>query len=351
MIDLQQQVHPKEHAPHHDNNDGTLHDVDMNDGESHLYTGKTDRNENIPWASKKSFSIRVKGVDARDCYLFCIVTLIAVAIVVCLVLLLPGGAGDIETALWPQNGNGLSITVINSLDSHWQDIFNEYIDLWDNGSPDSLTLTTIRRSYACAFIDHHINVCNSNVGDTDFLGVETTLYQRGTMLASVALLNEYYLMNASTFMRKYVMCHELGHAWGLPHSDTRFYNIDLGECMDYTANYHNNLAPGQANFEKLYFMYGSVEDEDDNDNYLRRRLGQEEEDGSDGAGVMKEFSEIIECLQTKKSCADCIAETSLEGASITVLLFNEHAEECQLDLGDGYGILTHKLLVPGAQPP
>ena len=79
------------------------------------------------------------------------------------------------------------------------------------------------------------------------------------------------------------MCHEIGHAFGLGHTDEIFGNADLGDCMDYTNSPENNLKPTLRNYDFLFQLYGIVPggtpytsptaaptksngDDDDNDN-------------------------------------------------------------------------------------
>jgi hypothetical protein len=51
---------------------------------------------------------------------------------------------------------------------------------------------------------------------------------------------------------------QIGHGFGLPHTDEDFFNDDLGECMDYTSNPGNNVKPGESNFIFLSQLYGTV---------------------------------------------------------------------------------------------
>lgn len=86
-------------------------------------------------------------------------------------------------------------------------------------------------------------------------GVNELAYNGVVIVSSLVKLNEYYLYNADDTKRQYTMCHELGHGFGLPHTDENPYNKDLGNCLDYTTHPENNLHPGQVNFNRLDSMY------------------------------------------------------------------------------------------------
>lgn len=67
-----------------------------------------------------------------------------------------------------------------------------------------------------------------------------------------------------------VCSHEVGHGFGLPHTDEDPYNQNQGNCLDYTKEPAENMYPGGVNLSKLKNMYLS-----------RRKLtGVEGKDGS-----------------------------------------------------------------------
>jgi hypothetical protein len=72
-------------------------------------------------------------------------------------------------------------------------------------------------------------------------------------------MNEYYSDGNNDSQRQYTMCHEMGHGFGLPHTDENFYNKDLGNCMDYTVHPEVNMQPATANFNFLAQLYGTVD--------------------------------------------------------------------------------------------
>jgi len=51
---------------------------------------------------------------------------------------------------------------------------------------------------------------------------------------------------------------ELGHCFGLAHTDEIFGNPDLGNCLDYTENFNVNMHPDVGNYETLIRMYGPI---------------------------------------------------------------------------------------------
>jgi len=181
--------------------------------------------------------------------------------------------GDNTTYLWrsdyiqPSNG-GLQLKLLNALDDTWQSEFEQAVSDWKES--DALTLTTeqVEVDHTCTRIDGFMVVCNANFGATGWVGINENSIVRDVIVSSVAKMNEYYLRNANYDHRRFTMCHEIGHGFGLPHTDENPYNSNLGNCLDYTDDPESNLLPGDVNMEKLRGMY------------LSRRLRRVEEDGT-----------------------------------------------------------------------
>jgi hypothetical protein len=158
--------------------------------------------------------------------------------------------------------NGLELEMLNALDSTWQEAFENAVADWDNGAPDALTLPTrkVDVDNACSRVDGVMKVCNGNYGDTGYLGINQLITQTSNnlIISSVAKMNEFYLNNAEAVERQYTMCHEIGHGFGLYHTDEDFNNADLGNCLDYSPNPEVNLHPGTINYERLVILYGET---------------------------------------------------------------------------------------------
>ena len=173
------------------------------------------------------------------------------------------GLAPSEVAKW-NNGrqmNGLELVVVNALEEHWQDVFPLVVQDWDNGTPDTLMLLVEEGTPDpdCTEVMGISKVCNGNYGDTQWKGINQVILQNGFITGSTSKMNEYYLKGADESQRRYTLCHEVGHSFGLPHTDENFYNKDLGNCMDYTNNPEANMRPDESNFVFLYDLYGALE--------------------------------------------------------------------------------------------
>jgi hypothetical protein len=174
---------------------------------------------------------------------------------------LPDPPGLSAASRWDTNGTeSLTLSVMNSCEDRWTPFFDRYLAEWDNGTPDVLNLSSEKFDYdpSCTAYDGKMNVCNANFGNTDWVGINVILIENAFIVNSVAKMNDYHLDNANDFKRFYTMCHEMGHGFGLPHTNENQHNIDRGDCMDYTSRPQNNLEPGQYNYNLLYDLYGPV---------------------------------------------------------------------------------------------
>lgn len=118
-----------------------------------------------------------------------------------------------EADRWRSNGKGLELEVVSALEESWYPFFELAVQEWDNGDPDSLTLTTSYSAHDidCDPINFKLRVCNGDYGSTRWRGINKILLQDNFIFASAARMNEYYFRGASDDQRHYTMCHECGH--------------------------------------------------------------------------------------------------------------------------------------------
>ena len=82
-----------------------------------------------------------------------------------------------------------------------------------------------------------IQVCNARYGFTGWLGIAQIWLANGHIVQGITKVNDNYFDTATynkPEWRMLVMCQEIGHDWGLGHTDETFGNGNDGTCMDYT---------------------------------------------------------------------------------------------------------------------
>jgi hypothetical protein len=170
------------------------------------------------------------------------------------------------------------------------------------------------------------------------------LIKNDVIFASSAKMNDFYLTDKKDRAQKqYTMCHEIGHGFGLPHTDENFYNSDTGECMDYTSNPQNNDQPGTVNFEFLAVMYGTIPTSGNNQSVEasstvpgNRKLDSEDE--SLPAWLVLALGEVIPNIENR-------VDGNEHEDGWRMLHRSLHAAAHEMDLGNGYSVQVHKVLV------
>lgn len=217
---------------------------------------------------------------------------------------------------WNNKGKGLTLSVQNGCSNDWDQYFTQAISDW-SGS-DALKLSTTKlnsQDLDCTAKRGKMIVCNNYFGITGWTGLNEVYFEGSKIAASVAKMNESYLNKASTSEKQYVMCHEIGHGFGLPHRDERINNPDLGTCLDYTTKFDLNKQPDEVDFQHLRDMYGTIP--------TRRR-------------VLREESAHIETSLPK------VSEWRYQDGRL--LHQSSHHAVYENDLGDGVRVVTTLLL-------
>ena len=171
------------------------------------------------------------------------------------------GSAQGEFSQWRNNKKGLELTIRNALSSSWDPFFVEAVRDWNAAPALLLTTEDASEDPECDEVRGIMKVCNNFYGKTGWTGLNEVYFEGKNIAASVAKMNEDYLSTSSTTEaeKQYVMCHELGHGFGLPHRDEIANNPDLGSCLDYTYRFANNKQPDAViDFENLKNLYGVI---------------------------------------------------------------------------------------------
>lgn len=171
-----------------------------------------------------------------------------------------------EQFVWKRSNvdGGLTLNIVNALDTEWYTYFDVAVSDWDNGSPDALTLSSEVANAPdpdCAMIEGVLKMCNGDYGNTGWMGINEVLKFQDEIAGSTGKMNDYFFKSSSFgdhAKRQYTMCHEMGHGFGLPHTDTTMWNRNTGNCLDYTNRPKKNMRPGQINYDRLAKVYGTV---------------------------------------------------------------------------------------------
>jgi len=131
----------------------------------------------------------------------------------------PNGTDLGEFSQWRNNNKGLTLQIQNALTSDWHEFFVAAIQDWNQSPSLSLSTTdvTVPTSAVCQQQTGVMKVCNNFYGKLGWSGLNEIYFSGTKIVMSVAKMNESYLNGAGNAERQYVMCHELGHGFGLPH--------------------------------------------------------------------------------------------------------------------------------------
>lgn len=89
----------------------------------------------------------------------------------------------------------------------------------------------------CKAIRDTIQVCSGRYGFTGWLGIAQIWLSGGHIVQGITKLNDNYFDTATynkNEWRMLVTCQEIGHDYGLGHTNETFDNYNDGTCMDYT---------------------------------------------------------------------------------------------------------------------
>lgn len=150
---------------------------------------------------------------------------------------------------WKKGAEELAVPVGDNVSSKWDD----YLRWAMNGGPrfdgsagegwnastkiEGGVVSGSTRPKNCKAVSGTIQVCSERYGYNGWLGVAQIWISDGHIVQGITKVNDSYF-DSRTYnkpeWRKLVMCQEIGHDYGLGHTDEIFDNPNDGTCMDYT---------------------------------------------------------------------------------------------------------------------
>ena len=163
---------------------------------------------------------------------------------------------------WERVSDPVPLLLGDNVGPAWDDYLAEAIDDWDASPRLFLTLGEgAANPRNCRPGPGRIEVCSASYGNTGWLGVAQIWVDDGHITQANTRLNETYFSlpfyNVPSW-RRFVMCQEIGHTFGLDHQDENSFNRNLGSCMDYTddpAGPPSNVRPNAHDYNELEAIY------------------------------------------------------------------------------------------------
>ncbi|HEX2995920.1 MAG TPA: hypothetical protein VHP14_13940 [Anaerolineales bacterium] len=163
---------------------------------------------------------------------------------------------------WARSSNPITISVIDSMTTSWDDNLSTAMNDWSSSSVLNLTresgstTTSTRRN--CRPAAGKVRACNYTYGNTGWLGVAQIWANGNHITQGTAKMNDSYMASSSysETNRQHVICQEIGHVWGLDHQDES--GADLNTCMDY-SDALDNPHPNAHDYAQLETIYSHLD--------------------------------------------------------------------------------------------
>ena len=172
---------------------------------------------------------------------------------------------------WARTANPFTLKLGDNVGSAWDSYLALASADWSTSSVLHATVVAGNGTRNCQATSGTVQVCNRTYGNTGWLGVANIWVSGSHIVQATVKLNDTYF-NTSTYnkptWRRFVMCQEVGHTFGLDHQDEVFSNPNLGTCMDYTNDPDGTLAnpdqlrndhPNAHDYDELALVYAHLD--------------------------------------------------------------------------------------------
>lgn len=165
---------------------------------------------------------------------------------------------------WARTANPFTLKLGDNVSSAWDAYLAEASADWTASRVLSTSVVaggTLNHPRRCRATSGRVEVCNATYGNNGWLGVAQVWVSGSHITQGTVKLNDTYFNTAtynSPAWRRFVMCQEIGHTFGLDHQDENFSGANLGTCMDYTSDPDgppSNEHPNSHDYEQLEAIY------------------------------------------------------------------------------------------------
>lgn len=163
---------------------------------------------------------------------------------------------------WARSANPFTVKLGDNVSTTWDSYLTEASSDWSQSSVlDTTVVAGGTDPKRCRATSGRVEVCSAKYGFNGWLGLAQIWVSGDHITKALNKLNDTYF-NTSTYntppWRRFVMCQEVGHTFGLDHQDENFSNPNLGTCMDYTSDPDgppSNEHPNQHDYDQLALIY------------------------------------------------------------------------------------------------
>jgi hypothetical protein len=165
---------------------------------------------------------------------------------------------------WAATAIPFTLGLSDNVTEDWDSYLDTTSRNWNNSDVlDTMEIPGEADPANCPAEPGQVQVCNAQYGKNGWLGLATIWSMGDHITQGTTKLNDTYFNTKSynkSAWRNLVMCHEVGHTFGLDHQDERFSNRNLNTCLDYTNKPGSNQQPNQHDYDQLEEIYSHLDE-------------------------------------------------------------------------------------------